>query len=212
MNGLLDEAQSTTASGRRRGFRLSARSAADKSGPRRLNLASLPSKVPWPMSTSHSSPADSLASSASAVFSCSRSVVVSFVSPRPRQTNFAPPSRLAFSQRPAQREKFVRYPASPGAPTTTSTVGRSTGSAALVKTAANSAASMKRNDEWRMTKSERKTHGESPSNQAIRDSAFAIEISFVIWPWAFGSFLRHSFPAPQTPLGDETGERKQEDS
>ena len=39
MNGPLAEAQSITASGRRQGFKATARSVAEMSGPRRLNFA-----------------------------------------------------------------------------------------------------------------------------------------------------------------------------
>ena len=45
-----------TASGRRHGFNTAAKSAAEMSGPRRLNLAARPSNVPCPMNTSHNSP------------------------------------------------------------------------------------------------------------------------------------------------------------
>src|ERR1035437_1267957 len=55
-NGPLAEAHWITVSGRLHGFKIAVRSSAEMSGPRRLNFAVRPSKVSWPMKTSHNSP------------------------------------------------------------------------------------------------------------------------------------------------------------
>src|SRR5262249_33942227 len=123
-NGALQEAVFSTTSGRWNGFNQRERSLAEISGPRKLNLASLPSNVPCPISTSHSGPNPSFGSAAKVSFSNSKS----FVSPGGARPNLITVQLLwvqAASQRVAWCTKLLPNSALPGAPTTRITVVRS---------------------------------------------------------------------------------------
>src|SRR5204863_5667297 len=73
--GALAEEVLIIARGRRNGCNQAANSVAETSGPRKLNLASLPSNVPWPMNTSQSGVGAVFGSAAMDCFSRSQSFV-----------------------------------------------------------------------------------------------------------------------------------------
>jgi len=121
MNGLLDEEQLITTTVRRNGFSQAPNSFADRSGPRKLNFASLPSNVPWPISTNHNSPVPVFGSFVKACFRRDKSDV-SLVAPEPTIRSFALAWEPAFSQSAAASEKSLPNSSSPAAPTAMITV------------------------------------------------------------------------------------------
>ena len=131
MNGPLADAQFTTAMGRLNAFSHSASSPAPRSGPRRLKRASLPSNVPWPSSTSHTSPAPSFASASNSTLKRARSFVSA---DRPMVTSFACACVATFSHFAAASANCLPNSSSPGAPTRTKSVGLSATSARAKQT------------------------------------------------------------------------------
>src|SRR5262245_23363931 len=120
--GPLQEAQLTTASGRSRSLSHRASSPAETSGPRRLKRAVLPSKVPWPIRTSHSGSVEDAVLAASS--SCKRWRSDFWPgSSSPIRTISVSPALAAASHRPAHSRNWRPYSSVPSAPTTTTRLG-----------------------------------------------------------------------------------------
>ena len=96
--GALAELQSITTNVRWKGWSHAAKFVADKSGPRKLNFAWVPSDVPWPSKTSQSGAGDCLGSAARVCWSRSRSVRP-LVGAWPMRVQWAWAAAPAWSQR-----------------------------------------------------------------------------------------------------------------
>ena len=120
--GALAEVQFMMAVGRRESFSHSSNSTASRSGPIRLNLAFLPSKVPCPMSTSQRAELFSLARIEISFWIDSLTVPFSTL---PRWWKSAPPFVAACFHCPVHLVNSLPYSSEPGAPVRTITVGLS---------------------------------------------------------------------------------------